>query len=46
MHRVSNETGQLIEGLYELHKGANTLVPRGAQTGQARRGALGKGSTS
>jgi RND superfamily putative drug exporter len=42
MHRVSNETGRLIAGLYKLHKGANTLA-HGANKLAKAAGGLGEG---
>lgn len=42
MRRVSNKTGQLIEGLYKLHKGANTLA-HGARRLATAAGRLSKG---
>jgi RND superfamily putative drug exporter len=42
MHRVSTQTGRLIEGLYKIHKGTNTLA-HGAKKLANAAGALGEG---
>jgi RND superfamily putative drug exporter len=42
MRRVSNEMGRLIEGLYKIHKGTNTLAHGAARLAKAS-GTLGQG---